>query len=101
MIRVIETVFFDKGALQSDPEFSEKLGPGLLVATDAQQRLDAEQKPVLLVEPGSTVRIHRPDGSVIDRTVTAVEIWRRNVGLFFSKTEQHEIPVSSEIELLA
>ncbi len=102
MIRVISSVVFDKGALQSgDREFSEKVGPGLLVTVDAKQRVDAEGKPLFLVEPGSTVRIHRPDGSAADRTVAGVEIWGQHVGLYFPKTQQHEIPISSEIELPA
>ena len=101
MFRVINNLLLNKQALQNVPEFSEKLGPGVLVTIDVKQRLDPEGKPAFLVEPGSTVRIRRPDGSVIDRRVTGVEIWGQNVGLFFSKTEQHEIPISSEIELSA
>ena len=99
MIRVINSVQFDEQALRSDPEFLKKVGPGLLVTVDAEQKVDAEHRPSLLVELGSTVRIHRPDGSVIDRVVTAVEVWGQHAGLFFSNTEQHEIPISSEIEL--
>ena len=91
----------DKEALQSDPEFSEKVGPGLLVTIDAEQRLDAEGKPSFLVEPGSTVTVHRPDGSSFDRVVSGVEIWGKRVGLFFANTAEHEIPISSEIELPA
>jgi hypothetical protein len=101
MIRVIDSITFDKQALQSDPNFSEKVGPGLLVTTDVKQSLDAEGKPSFWVEPGTTVRIRRPDGSVIDRIVAGVEIWRQHVGLFFPNVEQHEIPISSEIELSA
>jgi hypothetical protein len=88
-------------ALQSGPEFLEKVGPGLLVTTDVKQSLDEEGKPSLLVELGTTVRIRRPDGSVIDRMVAGVEIWREHVGLFFPNVEQHEIPISSEMELSA
>ena len=95
MIRVIDTIRFDERALQNDPEFMENVGPGLLVI------LDLEQRPSFLVELGSTVRVHRPDGTSFDRTVTAIEVFGLHVGLFFSKTEQHEIPNSSEIELLA
>jgi hypothetical protein len=101
MIRVTNSVLFDKHALESDQAFTEQVGPGLLVITDVKQRRDAEEKPLLLVELGSTVRIHRPDGSIIDRTVAAVEVWGQHVGLFFSHTEQHDIPISSEIELPA
>ena len=101
MIRVIDSIKFDKQALQSDPAFSENVGPGLLVTIDVKQSLDPEGKPALLVEPGSTVRIRRPDGSVIERTVAGVEIWREQVGLFLPSVEQHEIPISSEIELSA
>lgn len=68
---------------------------------DAEQKLDAEGKPVFFVEPGTTVKIRRPDGSVIDRVVAAVEIWGQHVGLFFPKTEHHDVPISSEIELSA
>ena len=101
MIRVTNTLFFDKSALESDRRFSEKLGPGLLVTLDGENRLDADGKPILLVKPGSTVRIHRPDGSVIDRVVNGVEIWGHHAGFFFSKTEPQEIPISSQIELPA
>jgi hypothetical protein len=93
MIRVIESIRFDEEALRSDPEFLEKLGPGLLVT------IDVEQRPSFLVKPGSTVRVYRPDGTVIDRVVAGVEIWRPNVGLFFPNTEPDEIPISSKIEL--
>ncbi len=101
MIRVIDTIMFDKQALLSDPNFLHKVGPGLLVTTDAKQSLNAEGRPSFLVRPGTTVRIRRPDGSVIDRIVAGVEIWRQQVGLFFPNVEQHEIPISSEIELSA
>jgi len=95
MFRVIDSFLFDEQALRNLPESSWRLGPGLLVT------IDAEQGPSFLVEPGSTVRVHRPDGSVIDRIVAGVEVWRQHVGLFFTKTEQYEIPISSEIELQA
>jgi hypothetical protein len=93
MIRVIDSIRFDEQALRSDPEFLEKIGPGLLVT------IDIEQRPSFLVEPGSTVRVYRPDGTVIDRVVGGVEVWGPKVGLFFPNTEQHEIPRLSEIEL--
>ena len=95
MIRVLNSIRFDKRALQSDPEFMEKVGPGLLVI------LDLEQRPSFLVKPGSTVRVRRPDGTSCDRTVAGIEIWGPKVGLFFANTEQHEIPILSEIELPA
>ena len=95
MIRVIDTIRFDERALQNDPEFMENVGPGLQVI------LDLEQGPPFLFKPGSTVRVHRPDGASFDRTVTAIEVWGVHVGLFFEKTVRHEIPKSSEIELLA
>jgi hypothetical protein len=95
MFRVIDSLLFNQRALQNVPDFLEKLGPGLLVT------INAEQKPSFLIEPGSTVRVHRPNGTVIDQIVTGIEIWGPHVGLFFSKGEQHEIPTSSEIELPA
>jgi hypothetical protein len=95
MIRVIESIRFDEQALQNVPEFLEKLGPGLLVT------IDIEQRPSFLVEPGSTVRVYRPDGTVIDRVVSGVEVWGPKVGLFFPNTQQHEIPRLSEIKLPA
>jgi hypothetical protein len=73
-----------------------------MVTIDAEQPPeDAQQGPTFLVEPGSTVRIHLPDGTSADRIVTGVEIWGGRVGLFFANTAQHEIPISSEIELPA
>jgi hypothetical protein len=101
MIGVIDSLQLNEQALRHDPEFLNSLGPGLFVIIDAKQRLDAEGKPAFLVAPNSSVRIHRPDGSVIDRIVTGVEIWGQRVGLFFSNTQQHDIPISSEIELPA
>lgn len=95
MIRVIDNLLLDEQVLQNHPEFLGKLGPGLLVT------IDAEQRPSFLIEPGSPVRIHRPDGSVIDRVVRAVEVWGPKVGLLFPNTKPHDIPSLSEIELLA
>ena len=95
MIQVIDSVQFDEQALRSGPAFLESVGPGLLV------RVEVEQRPSFLVKPGTSVRVHRPDGTSIERVVSAVEIWGAHVGLFFSKTEQDEIPKSSEIELRA
>lgn len=93
MVRVIGSMRFDEQALQHDPKFLEKVGLGLLVT------VDVEQRPSFLVEPGSTVRVHRPDGTFIDRVVGGVEVFGQKVGLFFPKTEKHEIPISSEIEI--
>ena len=95
MVRVIDTIRFDEQALRSDPKFLAKVGRGLLVT------VDVEHRPSFLVEPGSTVRVYRPDGTIIDRVVGGVEIWRQKVGLFFPNTEPHEIPRLSEIELPA
>jgi len=95
MMRVIDILFLSEQALQNVPEFLENLGPGLLVT------IDVEQTQSSLIEPDSTVRVHRPDGTVIDRIVTAVEIWGPKIGLFFANTQQHEIPISSEIESVA
>jgi len=95
MFRVIGSFQYSEQMLQNVPEFLENLGPGLLV------RIDADQTPSFLIEPGSTVRVHRPDGTFIDRVVSGVEVFGQKVGLFFQKTEQHEIPVSSEIEMPA
>jgi hypothetical protein len=99
MVRVITSILLDKQALQNVPEFLEKLGPGLLVTVDATQWFDAEHRTSFLIEPGSTVRVHRPDGSVIERIVTAVAPPSPKVALFFPNTEKHEIPRLSEIEL--
>lgn len=95
MIRVIDSLQFSEQMLQNIPDFLENLGPGLLV------RVDVEQRPSFLIEPGSTIRVHRPDGTVIDRVVSGIEVFGEKVGLFFPKTEQHEIPISSELELPA
>ena len=65
--------------------------------------LDAEETRSFLVEPGSTVRIHRPDGTFIDRIANGVSPpgmgsgWA--FGLFLSNTEQHEVPAESQVEL--
>jgi hypothetical protein len=98
-VRVIRSIQFDEQALRSGPAFLENVGPGLLVTLDAEQRLDAEGKPSLPVELGSMVRVRRPDGTLTACVVAAVEVWGPHVGLYFPRTEQHEIPISSEIEL--
>ena len=94
MFRVIKSFLYDERMLQNVPEFMEKPGPGLLVT------LDADQSPSFVISSGSMVRVHRPDGTVIDRVVSAHEVFGPKVGLFFQKMEPHEIPISSEIELL-
>jgi hypothetical protein len=95
MIQVIDSIRFDEQALRGHPEFLEKLGPGLLVT------INVEQRPSFRNLRGSTARVYRPDGTVIDRVVGAVEVYGPEVGLFFSNTEQHEIPRLSKIELSA
>ena len=95
MAKVIDSIRFDEQALRSDPKFLEEVGPGLLVT------VDVEQRPTFLVKLGTTVRVHRPDGTVIERVVGAVEVWRANVGLYFPNTEPDEIPRLSKIELPA
>ena len=101
MIRVIDSLFLSEQALQYNPDFLENLGAGLLVTVDATHWFDAEQRTSLLVEPGSTVKVHRPDGSVIERIVSGVEPPGPKVGLFFPNTQRDEIPRLSEIELPA
>jgi len=93
--RVINSILLEGLALGNVPEYLGNVGPGLLLITDQKQK----SKP--LVEPGSTVRVHRPDGTFTDRIAAAIEVWGPHLGLFFPETAQHEIPVSSEIELLA
>ncbi len=100
MFRVIESMLLDEQVLRHIR--GEKPPPGLMVTLDAQHGpKDADGTPKLLVTPGSTVRVHRPDGTVIDRIVIGVEIWRERVGLLFANTTQYDIPLSSEVELLA
>jgi hypothetical protein len=67
MIRVIETIVFDKQALQSEQEFSEKVGPGIIVTTDAVQRSS------FLIAPGRSVTIRRPDGTSM---TVLLPLWR-------------------------
>jgi hypothetical protein len=92
-VRVIETIQFDEQLLENCP-WLEHLGPGLIVTLD----IKPQQPLSFLVEPGATVRVHRPDGTFIDRVVKGAEPEGPN--LFFPNTEAHEIPISSEIELL-
>jgi len=100
MFRVIDSYLLDEEVLQHIR--GEKPPPGLMVTIDAQQPLlESQERPTFLVEPGSTVRVHRPDGTSVDRVVIGVEIWGKRVGLFFANTAQHEIPISSHIELPA
>lgn len=90
---------FDEQALRSGPAFSENVGPGLLVTVDAEQRVHAKGRPSMPVELGSMVRVRRPDGTLTACIVAGVEVWGRQIGLYFPRTEAHEIPISSEIEL--
>lgn len=87
MFRVLSSYVLDDRVLQNIR--GENPPPGLVVT------IDAEQRPKLLVEPGTRVRVHRPDGTSNDRVVTGVEVWGSRVGLFFANTAQHEIPISS------
>lgn len=52
------------------------------------------------ISAGASVRIHRPDGTVTERRVDAVEICHRVVGLFFAGSPDHEIPRLSKVELI-
>ena len=100
MFRAVDSLLLDEKVLRYVR--GEKPPCGLLVTIDAQQRPeDRQQRPTFLVEPGSTVRVHRPDGTSIDCIVSGVEIWGKRVGLFFANTAQHEIPILSEVELSA
>jgi hypothetical protein len=90
MFRVIDTILFDEKVVKEGG-----LGWGLLVILDLAQGTSPP------IEVGITIRVHRPDGSSLDKVVEAIEVWRPNVGLFLRGTEKHEIPVLSEIELLA
>ncbi len=93
MVRVIRSIQFDDQALRSQPAFVKNVGPGLLVT------VDAERRPSLPIELGGMVRVRRPDGTLSACIVAAVEVWGRQIGLYFPRTEEHEIPISSEIEL--
>jgi len=97
--RVIRTTQFEEQGIHDDVAFLKNVGPGLLVTLDAEQRLDAEGKPSFPVALGSMVRVRRPDGTLTACNVAAVEIWGPQIGLYFPQTEEHEIPISSEIEL--
>src|SRR3954470_6499403 len=99
IVRVIRSTQFDEQALRTAPAFLQSVGPGLLVTLDQEQRLDAEGKPSLPVRLGSMVRVRRPDGTLTACIVAAVEVCGPQVGLYFPSTQEHEIPISSEIEL--
>ena len=93
MFRVIDTTRFDDQTTGRGPD--EGLGHGLLVILDLAQKTPS---PIVM---DTIVRVHRPDGSSFDTIVNGIEIWGSNVGLFFRDREQHEIPISSEIEVVA
>jgi hypothetical protein len=79
-------------------QVSEETGfnePGLLIFLDLKQK-----EGEFFIEPSSTVRIHRPDGTFIDRIVKGVSISGDDVAFFFPNMERHEIPKSSEIEIM-
>src|SRR5215469_10303923 len=96
MIRVVYTNEIDEQWIENASTW--EAGPGLLVSLDAE-----EAKSRFLVEPGSTIRVHRPDGTHIDRIAKGVsppgmgDGWA--VALFLPNTKKHEIPAGSEIEL--
>ena len=94
MIRVTHAVLFDEEKIQNFQD-SWTCGPGLLAILDVKQK-----EGEFFIEPDSTVRIHRPDGTFIELIAKGVSISGGYVTLFFPKIEQHEIPVSSEIEVL-
>ena len=71
-----------------------QLGNGVL-AILASVEIEAPPIPA-----GDCVRIHRPDGTVFERRVDAVEIRHRVVGLFFADLPDHEIPRLSRVELI-
>ena len=91
MFRVIGTILFDQKVIGED----SGLGWGLYMILDLAQGTS----PAL--DCGARVRIHRPDGSSFEAVVDGVEVWGPNVGLFFRGKEKHDIPVLSEIELVA
>jgi len=95
MFRVIDTIRYDDILLRRQPELALQFGLGLLVILDPAQITSAP------VEPGVSVRIHRPDGTSFDRVVSGVECPHSVVGLFFREMAEHEIPRLSQIELLA
>jgi hypothetical protein len=105
MFRVIDTSKYDDMLQRNRPELVERIRklPGvterfcraLLVILDPLQVASAP------VQPGATVRVHRPDGRAFDLVVSAVDVRHSVVGLFFRDTADHEIPRLSEIELLA
>ncbi|HEY1790661.1 MAG TPA: hypothetical protein VGJ73_21105 [Verrucomicrobiae bacterium] len=95
MIRIATTAEIDEKVIEDLPDWT--IGTGLLVC------LDIKDDGSLLVEPGNMVRVHRPDGTFIDRIAKGVsppglgDGWA--VSLFLPHTKQHEIPTGSEIEL--
>jgi hypothetical protein len=59
MIRVIQIVEFDEKVIHDLPDWT--LGPGLAITLDVKEAESA------IIESVSTIRIHRPDGTFIDR----------------------------------
>jgi hypothetical protein len=95
MFRVIETVQIDENAFPNRRDVPEGISSGLYVLLDLAQKTP----PPIMMD--AAVRVHRPDGSTFETVVSGIEVWRPNVGLFFRDTEKDEIPVSSEIEVVA
>jgi hypothetical protein len=75
---------------------------GLLVFLDAKD-IDAKEYESFVDNQDYTVRIHRPDGTFIDRIVKGFSppglpnSWLP--GFFFEEMKKHEIPSGSKIEL--
>ena len=100
MIRVARTIEFDQNAIQDLGHWT--LGTGLLVFLNAKD-IDAKEYESFVDDQDSTVRIHRPDGTFIDRIVKGFSPPglpdASMPGFFFAEMKKSEVPSESKIEL--
>lgn len=95
MFRIIDTIRWSEEMQQRLASSGiPQLGNGVLAILDSVETVAPP------IPAGASVRIHRPDGTVIERKVDAVEIRHRSVGLFFADLPDHETPRLSRVELI-
>jgi hypothetical protein len=95
LFRIIDTIRWSEEMQQRLASSGiPQLGNGVLAILDF---VKIEAPPI---SAGVSVRIHRPDGTVIERRVDAVEIRHSSVGLFFAGLPDHEAPRLSRVELI-
>ena len=87
MFRVIDTIQFNSALYGHHPELRERYASEGLLAI-----LDPSEVTEVPVPAGTVIRIHRPDGSVVEHTSSLSERPSTAVGLFFPHLTEEDIP---------